>query len=127
MTSGARIDMQQMELMVGNHFQDMAVARNHESYPFLRQKFLHSGRIAARIAAYMRHPHLHALHLELLHLGAATRHVAVIDIAAHRTYGRDLLQAFKDADVAQIPGMPYLVAAGEMLPVAFVPAGMGVA
>ena len=57
----------------------------------------------------------------------ATRHVAVIDIAAHRTYGRDLLQAFKNGDVAQIPGMPYLVAAGEMLPIAFVPAGMGVA
>jgi len=76
----------------------------------------------------MGHPDVHSLDIELHDLGTTPSHLAVVNIAAYRSYDRsDIAETVDYRDIADIARMPYLVASGEMDGIPVVPAGMGIA
>lgn len=79
------------------------------------QQRIHPGCIVSRIPADMGKHHVYAFHLELQQLGANACHIAMVDIAAygthHRAYG---LQPQQQVNVADVPGVPNLIAVLEM-------------
>lgn len=71
--------------------------------------------------------HVYAFHIELQQLGANACHIAMVDIAAygthHRAYG---LQPQQQVNVADVPGVPNLIAVLEMDGVTVIPRAMRV-
>lgn len=127
-TRGSRIDMQELKLMVIDHLQDMRVAIDHKCDALLFEKPLHAGRPLSGIATDMSQEHLNSLNLENLKLAAFTAHHAMVDISAHSTHHRhDILQPLDNTIIADITGMPHLVAVTEILSEAVVPFPVGVA
>ncbi len=75
----------------------------------------------------MAQEHTHPLRFKHQFFGACAAHDAGVDVAAdgahHRGHGA---QALYDVDAADVAGVPYLVASGEMAGIAVVPGGVSV-
>lgn len=124
---GSGIDVKQSQHRVGHDLEDVGMATHHQPYPVFGEQTFDSGCIFPRIASDVGQKYVHALHLEYLGLAAAAAHVAVVDVASHGAHHwRHRLETADYVDVADITGVPDLIAVLEMGRVAVVPAGMGV-
>ena len=124
---GAGVDVQQSELLVVLHLQDVRVAADEE-LGRTRHELPHDAAVvAAGVAAYVFHQHVYLLALEPQHLRKHAAQVAAVAVAAHGTQGPEGGQAVGQFGRADVAGVPYLVARLKVVQVAVVPVGVGVA
>ena len=92
--SGSRIDVKEMVGTIVHDLCDVAVTADEELRRTGEDHSPHGGIVTTGIAADMLHQHIHALHLETLHLGIAETKVVAVDVAADSTKGdRQLFEA----------------------------------
>ena len=84
----ARIDGEHRIIAVGDHFQNVTMAAHQNLRVRDSEALLDAGRISPRIAANVRHHHLHALHLKDFGLLESAAQILSVGIAPHCTKHR---------------------------------------
>ena len=90
------------------------MAGNKKLWPFTAQQIAYGRRVSAGIAPDVGHENVALLHFETEHIAKTQAYVAPVYIAAHGTHRAICGQAVNDKRAANVAGMPYLVAPGEM-------------
>ena len=83
--------------------------------------------VATRIAADVSHQDVGSLAGPPQFLGEHEAEVAAVAVADHGTQGAESGKAIGKLGAADVAGVPYLVALGEVLEVLIIPVGVGVA
>ena len=126
-TGGTGVDVEEMQLLVVLHLEDMAVATDEEGGRIGEELTGDAAVVASGIASDVGHQDRGSLAGPTEFLREHEAQVATIAVADHstqRTEGGEAVGNFGAADVA---GVPDFVALGEVLQVLVVPIGVGVA
>ncbi|GAC1367684.1 MAG: hypothetical protein NVSMB30_02580 [Hymenobacter sp.] len=84
----ARVEVQQPQLLIGHHPQDVRVARDKKPRPGGGQQGPGRGHVVAGVAANVGNYHAQALEVKVLHQGLGAAHVRAVDIAVHAPQAR---------------------------------------
>ena len=122
------IDVEKVQLFVVNYFQYVGMPGNHQPDALLSKQRFHTLCPFAGIAAYVSEQNLNTLNTEYLKFTAFSAHHSMIDVSANGTHhGSNILKTLHYAIVANVAGMPYLIAIFKILSKAIIPAAMSVA
>jgi hypothetical protein len=95
----------------------------HNLWTSFYQHTAHSGSIASGIASDVGHPHFHAFDSETLYLRTSPSDLTAVDIAIHCSdHRRDAFKATDNVYIADISGVPYLIAVLEVQRITVIPA-----
>lgn len=117
----AGIYVQQGEFFVVDYFKDVRVTVDHKADVVFGKQAFHAGPPFAGIPADVSEEHAYAFAVEYEEFVAETSHRAGVDIAAHGSDGANFRQTADDVIVADVAGMPYFIAVGEMEGITVVP------
>ena len=122
---GSGVDVEQVEFAVVDYLEYMAVAGHHQSRAFLGKHAAYARGIASGIAADVGHEHFDVFALEGEEFGTTPAHHSGVDVATDSAETRaDGEQTAIGVFVADVAGVLYLVAVGEMDGEAVIPARM---
>lgn len=124
---GAGVDVEQAQLLVVLHPEDMAVPADEEAGRAGIDLLADAGGVAAGVAPNVRHQHLGTLAVPAKLDGEHASQVASVAIAADGPQRAELLEALGQLERTDVAGVPNLVARLEVLQVAVVPITVGVA
>lgn len=122
----ARIDVQAAERRVVLHLEDMRVPGNKEGGLRSKQFRAYFWIITPRIAADVRHHHLHAFYLEMRYLGEHHPDFLPVDVSIDGAEGFHCRELFGQYDGTNVARVPNFIACTEIFRVLFVPITMGI-
>ena len=108
------VDVQQAERAVVFHLQDVRVAADEQPGRLLEDVGHHRAVVPARVAADVRHPHVHLFAAEAVVAGEKLADVLPVDVAPHAAHGLERLQTVHHVHRPPIARVPHLIACGKM-------------
>jgi hypothetical protein len=94
---------------------------------FFDEHTAHPGRIATGVSTDMSHPNFHVFDRERQYFRASAQDHTTVDIPSDGTHhGRNAFEAAYNINVANVAGVPNLIAVLEMQSVSVIPAGVSV-
>ena len=113
MSCGAGVDVEQVAFFVVHNAQYVRVS-GHEDVGFLFvEERQHKTVVVTRVAADVCHQHFGAFAVEELVLGNLVAQVVAVAVAKHSRHGFEILQSVVGGEVADVTGMPKIIAVLE--------------
>ena len=118
--------MEQGEVAVVHHLCYMRMTGDEEAWRGCAQLARHGAVVTAGVAADVFHQHVDVFAAETELQGELAAHVRAVNVAVHAAQGSYGAEAVGNGERAEVAGVPYLVAVGEVVGETGVPVGMGV-